>query len=255
MDADDAVAGFVGKWFEREPEMRIAAVFCPAATRPVFEVWGALLHELRAAAFELSDARVTEGKCAWWAEELAGWGEGRSRHPLGRVLARLEAPWPALARAVLELSNAESAQADTPAAIAALLGPAAAGHAVEAALFAPAVADAPVAARAIAVHWLAMRLPAGLAAADRGRVPMHLVARHGAAACAEPGPARVALLRDWAAELLAAAGPEPAGPLFRRARATFDRARLARLARTGTPGEPAPLATPWRAWRAARTAR
>lgn len=253
--ADAAIHAFVGKAWEREPEMRIAAVFCPAPARPVFEAWGALLHELRAAAFELSDARVTEGKCAWWAEELAGWGEGRSRHPLGRGLARIEAPWATLGRAVLELADAESAQADTPAAIAALLGPASTVHAVETALFAPAVPEATVTARAIAVHWLAMRLPAGLATADRGRVPLHLVARHGTAACAEPGPARVALLRDWGAELLAAAGPEPAGPLFRRARTAFDRARLARLARTGVPVEPVPVATLWRAWRAARTAR
>jgi hypothetical protein len=100
-----------------------------------------------------------------------------------------------------------------------------------------------------------MRLPLGLAAADRGRVPMHLVARHGAAAWAQPGPAQVALLRDWGGELLAAAGPEPAGPLFRRARTAFDRARLARLARTGVAAEPAPLATPWRAWRAALSTR
>ena len=59
-----------------------------------------------------------------------------------------------------------------------------------------------------------------------------------------------ALLGDWAAELLAATGPEPAGPLFRRARTAFDRARLARPDR-----DPAPVATLWRAWRAARTAR
>jgi hypothetical protein len=249
--ADEAIQGFVGKAFEREPELRIAAAFCPAAGRPVFEAWAALLHELRTAAFELSDARVTEGKCAWWAEELAGWGEGRSRHPLGRVLARSPAPWATLGAAVLALAESEPAQPDTAAAIAALIGPARAVVAVEFALFpAVAAADIDVAARAIAVHWLAMRLPGGIAAADRGRVPMHLVARHGSVAFAEAGPARVALLRDWSAELLAAAGPEPAGPLLRRARNAFDRARLARQGR-----EPAPVATLWRAWRAARTAR
>ncbi len=252
---DDGVAGFVGKWFEREPEMRIAAVFCPAGSRPVFEAWGALLHELRAAAFELSDARVTEGKCAWWAEELTGWGEGRSRHPLGRVLARLEAPWSALGRATLELAHVEPAQPDTAAAIAALVGPATTVAATEAALFPLTRIEPEAATRAIVVHWLALRLPAGVAAADRGRIPMHLVARHGIAAFADPGPARVALLRDWSTDLLAAAGPEPAGPLFRRARASFDRARLATLARTGTGAEPSPPTTLWRAWRAARATR
>jgi hypothetical protein len=248
--ADDSLQGFVDKWLEREPEMRIAAVFCPAPSRPVFDAWGALLHELRTAAFELSDARVTQAKCAWWAEELAGWGEGRSRHPLGRVLARLPAPWVALGTAVLELAEIEPGQVDTAAAIAALLGPARAVAIVESALLPTTDVDAEATARTIAVHWLALRLPGGLGAADRGRVPMHLVARHGAAAFADAGPGRNALLRDWAAELLAAAGPVPAGPLLRRARTRFDRARLARRG-----ADPAPVATLWRAWRAARTTR
>ena len=247
MADDDAIAGFVGKAWEREPELRIAAVFCPVETRPVFDAWSALLHELREAAFELSDPRVTETKCAWWAEELAGWSEGRSRHPLGRVLARQAAPWAPLGGAVLALVEAEPAQPDAAAAISALLDPARAVADAEAALFATA-ADRDTAARAIAIHWLGMRLPAGLAAADRARVPMHLVARHGSSAFAEAGPVRNALLRDWTAELLAAS-PEPAGPFLRRARTAFDRARLARQG-----GPPAPVATLWRAWRAARSA-
>jgi hypothetical protein len=245
---DDAVGGFVAKAWEREPELRIAAVFCPPGARPVFDAWTALLHELRAAAFELSDTRVTETKCAWWAEELAGWGEGRSRHPLGRVLARLPAPWAPLGGAVLALAEAEPAQPDTAAAIAALLDPARAFANAETALFACPPDDRGAAARAIALHWLAMRLPAGLGAADRARVPLHLVARHGNAAFAEAGPVRSALLRDWTGELLAAA-PEPSGPFLRRARTAFDRARLARQG-----GAPAPVATLWRAWRAARSA-
>jgi hypothetical protein len=247
---DEGVRGFVDKWLEREPEMRIAAVFCPAPTRAVFDAWGALLHELRTAAFELSDARVTEGKCAWWAEELAGWSAGRSRHPLGRVLSRLPAPWAALGGAIVDLADIEPAQDDTAAAIDALLGPARAVAAVEAELFDGQGCDRAAIARAIALHWLAQRLPAGLAAGDRGRVPMHLVARHGAAAFAQAGPARSELLRDWTAELLAAAGSLPAGPLFRRSRAVFDRARLARQG-----GRPAPIGTLWRAWRAARSSR
>ncbi|MGH8029099.1 MAG: hypothetical protein ACREO3_04095, partial [Arenimonas sp.] len=217
--------------------------------------WGALGHALREAAFELSDARVTEAKCAWWAEELAGWGEGRSRHPLGRVLSRSEAPWSRLGQACLALAEAEPAQPDTAAAIGALMDPARALAVVESALFTPAQPDPDPdrAARAIAVHWLAQRVPAGVATDDRGRIPLHLVARHGNAAFAEPGPARVALLRDWGAELLAAGGPDPAGPLFRRARSAFDRSRLQQLARTGEAGAAFPPATLWRAWHAART--
>jgi hypothetical protein len=247
---DDALAGFVGKWWQREPEMRIAANFCPAPARDVFDAWGALGHELHESAFERSDARVAEGKCGWWAEELIGWGERRHRHPLGRVLSQRDAPWAGLGRAWLAIAEAPDPAADAAGALAALDAPARALAAVEAALFghAPDAAQA----RAIAVHALAQRLPHGLAAGDRARVPMHLVARHGAAAFAAPGPAQAALLRDWAAELLAAL-PSPApGSAFRRSRTAFDRARLAALARTGQATEPAGLATLWRAWRAAR---
>jgi hypothetical protein len=252
--ADDAIHGFVGKWWQREPEMRVAAVFCPPVQRPVFEAWGALLHELREAAFELSDARVTEGKCGWWAEELAGWAQARSRHPLGRVLAPLPAPWVGLANAWAGITDLEPAQADTRAAIAALTPAARAVAAVEQALLATAaMPDAGDASDAIATHWLAMRLPEGLVAADRARVPMHLLARHGGPAFADPGPARASLLRDWSRELLAAPTPTATvGTVFRRCRTAFDRARLARLAGDGQGGEPAALGTLWRAWRAAR---
>ena len=63
-----ATAHFVDKWWQREPEMRIAAAFCaradapgpgdPARARARFECWGALLHELREALFELPEASV-----------------------------------------------------------------------------------------------------------------------------------------------------------------------------------------------------
>jgi hypothetical protein len=251
--ADDAVQGFVGKWWQREPEMRIAATFWPAPQRARHEAWGALLHELHEAAFERSDPRVAEGKCGWWAEELAGWAQGRSRHPLGRALAPTAAPWAGLAQAWSTIHDLEPAQPDTRAALAALAAPAQAAAAVELALLAPGGQDDLATANALAVHWLALRLPDGLGAGDRARVPMHLVARHGVPAFAAPGPERSALLRDWAMELLGAlVTPAVAATAFRRTRIAFDRARLGRLARSGQGGEPAPLATLWRAWRAAR---
>src|SRR4249919_1668483 len=100
-----ALAAFVGKWLTREPEMAIAEVFCSAERKPLYRAWGALLHELREAAFELSDVRVTEVKTAWWAEELIGVGQGRHRHPLTEILADRAAPWSALGRALLELPD------------------------------------------------------------------------------------------------------------------------------------------------------
>ena len=66
----DAIEHFVAKWHRREPEMALAEVFCAPEQRPRFRAWGALVHELREAAFELSDARVTAVKSQWWAEEL-----------------------------------------------------------------------------------------------------------------------------------------------------------------------------------------
>ena len=58
----DAIEHFVAKWHRREPEMALAEVFCPPEARARFRAWGALVHELREAAFELSDARVTAVK-------------------------------------------------------------------------------------------------------------------------------------------------------------------------------------------------
>jgi hypothetical protein len=244
---DDALADIAGKWWRREPEMQVALTFCPASRRDVFVAWGALLHELREAAFELSDPTVTAAKCGWWAEELMGWGEGRSRHPLGRVFVGEAAPWSPLARAWLAWSEPGERPADTAAAIDALVPAATAVDAVEAALFGMPGATP----RPIAIHWLLHRLPHGLAAADRARVPMQLQARHGLEAFAVESPAQAALLADWARELLDAGAPA-GGCVFRRCRTAFDRARLARLAQGGT-GAPNPLATLWRAWRAART--
>jgi hypothetical protein len=63
----DAIEHFVAKWHRREPEMALAEVFCAPEQRARFRAWGALVHELREAAFELSDARVTAVKSQWWA--------------------------------------------------------------------------------------------------------------------------------------------------------------------------------------------
>ena len=81
---------------------------------------GLLLHELREAAFELSDPRVAEVKSQWWAEELLGLGEGRSRHPVTAPLAGTPADWPALVHALVELPAMPSRPGDTAAALARL---------------------------------------------------------------------------------------------------------------------------------------
>lgn len=265
-----ATTHFVEKWWRREPEMRIAAVFCASADASAnadraeaelrFNCWGALLHELREALFELSDPGVAAAKRGWWAEELQLIAQGRPRHPLGEALATLpgaqDAPWTGLALALLG-AGGDARSADTTQAVAALRPLAQAVVAVENALFRVRDAD-PAGADALAVQWLLHRLPAGLGEEDGARVPMHLLARHGLTA-AQLHDAPAALLRDWAGELLHALPPRGQGAFLRRARLRFDAARLRVLAsRAGAAGsaqpEPAKLATLWRAWRAARGA-
>lgn len=250
--ADDAaLAHFAEKWLAREPEMRFAEPFVPPAERLRLRAWGALLHELREAVFELSEPGVARAKTTWWSEELLRLAAGEPRHP---VTARLpvDAPWLTLSRALLAMPMDAPRSADTTQALALLLPAADAVAAVESAVFAGAH-EAGV-APSIAAHWLLGRLPRGLADDDLARLPMHLLARHGLTAADLPTERSRPLLRDWGAELLAAAPPAlPAGAsLFRRARHRLDRQRLRALARTGVPHPPSPPAALWQAWRAAR---
>lgn len=254
MDANnkDSCAHFVDKWQQREPEMQFAEVFCPVVEKARFRAWGALLHELREALFELSDPRVSGVKIGWWAEELIGVSQGRQRHPLTEVLQGINAPWSALARALLEHDGNELRACDTEQSVAILLPTAAAAIAVEAAIFPSISSEA--AARSLALHWLLQRLPQGLASADQARIPMHLFARHGVTAAQLAAGQGDALLRDWGSELALAMPARVAGAAFlRRSRHRFDQARLARLAAGQGFAEPPASVTLWRAWRAARS--
>lgn len=252
LEAEAALRHFIAKWQLREPEMQIAEVFCPRVGKIRFRAWGALLHEWREAMFELSDARVSAAKTGWWAEEMMGLGQGRQRHPLTSAMLGVDAPWPALGRALLDRDVGEIRAEDTGHALALLLPTASAVLAAESAAFGS--AESADAARSLALHWLLHRLPHGLGAEDRARIPMHLFARHGLnAAQVEAGQAD-ALLQDWGREL-AAAMPRrvPGACLLRRSRHRFDQAILAHLAAgRGFPGA-APPATLWRAWQAARS--
>jgi hypothetical protein len=247
----DAIAPYVAKWQAREPEMRVAQVFCPPPTLGRFLAWGALLHELREALFELSNAQVIGVKSGWWAEELLALSRGAARHPLTQTLAGTDAPWSDLARAILAVVGDDERRADTAQAIAALSPLASAAIAVESALFT--ATATPDAGKALAIHWLWQRLPQGLDAEDRARIPMHLFARHGLSAAALAAGEGMPLLRDWAGELSAALPADLHGAAFAsRARRRFDRARLDRLASGRGFGAIAGVGTVWRAWRAAR---
>lgn len=245
----DAIEHFVAKWHRREPEMALAEAFCAPDTRPRFRAWGALVHELREAAFELSDARVTAVKSQWWAEELVNLAQGRGRHPISAVLGAPALPWTALARALLEQAQSDARPADAIQALEQVQPLARALAEVEAALF----GETPVAdsTGALSVHLLLQRLPAGLVAEDQARLPLNLLARHGLTAAQVAAGQGDGLLRDWARDL-AAALPDASGPLFRRLRTGFDRARLARLAAGKGFAPPAAPLSVWRAWRIAR---
>ena len=249
--SQDAGAHFVAKWQHREPEMVFAEVFCPAADKPVFRAWGALLHELRESLFELSDPGVARIKTTWWAEEMIGLGQGKQRHPLGLELLGRDAPWSVLGRALLAFEAEAMRAANTEESVAVLMPLADAVLQVESRLFSARASTE--ASRSLAIHWLLQRLPEGLASEDQARIPMHLFARHGITGAELPTAKAQAMLRDWAGELSAALPSElPSAALVRRSRASFDHARLRRLAGGKPFGPPSPPSSLWRAWRAAR---
>jgi hypothetical protein len=132
-------------------------------------------------------------------------------------------PWNALARGLVAATHDDASRPTDRGAALAAVAPLADGIAmVEAALF-----DTPTAAgahRAVAVHLLCERIRIGLAAADGGRVPLSLLARHGITGSTLAQPQGAPAVSDWAAEL-AAALPSDMGNavLYRRTRAAFDR--------------------------------
>jgi hypothetical protein len=250
-----AVGAFIAKWRMREPEMVYAEVFCARPQRARFAAWGALLFELREAAFELSDTRVVEVKSAWWADELMRCAQGAPRHPLTQAIAEPRLPWNGLAHGMLAMAHADpSRPVDRDAALAAI-APLAEGIAmVEAALFRATMTNA--ASRMVAVHLLCERLRVGLAASDGGRVPLSLLARHAIASSTLAQPLGAPAVADWAAELAAAQPADVAGvALYRATRGAFDTWFLRELA-TGHAHRALPRLRALRlAWRSARQSR
>lgn len=252
----DAAAHFVAKWLAAAPEMQFARLFCPAPVRQRFDAWGALLHELQQARIATRDASVAMAKTAWWSDELRALAGGSPRHPLTLAVRGIDAPWPALARALLAGAEAgDPFPGDVHASLAQLQPVATAVAEVEGALFdSRETADA---ARAMAVHWRLHALPRGLSGDDGAGLPMDLLARH-ALTRERLGEALPAgLLRDWAVALAdALPRAAPGAPLSTQARLRFDRRRLARLAKRGDVFDAgAGPGLLWQAWRAGRAAR
>lgn len=254
--------------------MVFAEPFCPPLLRARFQIWGALLMELREAAFELSDARVIEAKSAWWAEELARSSQHAARHPLTQALVNEAAlhspqpqpqpqsalPWAQLGNGLLMSAASQPRPVDRDAAIAGMRPLAEGVVAFESALFGEPTlvagcepAKREEASDAVVAHLLGERLRVGLHSDDGGRIPLALLARHRITAAQLAEPTGAAAVIDWAQQVLALA-PErlSGGTLFRRARSAFDIRALQRIARHRPPTPARPLAALWLAWRAAR---
>lgn len=117
---DAALAEVVGKWRARWPEWQVAEVFVPADQRERALAWLALLGELADAAWAGHDPTPGAAKLGWWMEELNGWSRGARRHPLGRVLQPLPAPWAALAADIPSLGASRTQVGDLASAVAGL---------------------------------------------------------------------------------------------------------------------------------------
>lgn len=227
-----ALDGFLDKWRRRWPEWTVAETFLPPAQRVPAVVWFALLQEFEDAANVDGDPLPADAKLAWWGEELRDWSRRRSRHPLGRVLEPMPAPWMALSDALPALVAARARPVDEAAAFAQWAPLAQAAAAVEGALFDPVAGGPQAHVEAIRMQWLAARLMA----AGEGATP------------STPSVAAEA----WARQLRRRWPVRPAAPMPRRVLSALARARLGRFRGTGA-GVPAlaPLPTLWLAWRAA----
>lgn len=225
MSNNSALDSFLDKWRQRWPEWAVAERFVASALQPRTAAWFALLQEFEDIMNISGDPLPADAKLAWWQQELRDWSGRRSRHPLGRTLEPVAAPWSALAEALPAVQEARVQPLSLDAALAVLQPFAEAVVAVEAVLFERA---RPGDARAVAVQWLAARLAAAGAAA----VPIGVETAR------------------WRAELLAR---WPARAALAQPHRTWSRLARLRLQReqAGQPPLASPLAQLWNAWRAA----
>ena len=73
---------------------------------------GQLLQEFDDMLNIAGDPLPANAKLGWWGEELRSWAGQRSRHPLGRALEPVRAPWTQLADALPSLIDARDRVAD-----------------------------------------------------------------------------------------------------------------------------------------------
>lgn len=225
MSQSSALDSFLDKWRTRWPEWSVAEPFIPEPQRRLAVAWFALLQEWEDIMNIAGDPLPADAKLAWWQQELRDWSEQRSRHPLGRVLEPVRAPWAALADSLPAMQVARVQPASLQQALDQLRAFADAVIATEAALFARAQAGD---ATAVAVQWLdARQRVAGDGAAPGGVTAIAW---------------RTQLLRAW-----------PRKPALARAHRVWSRLARARLQRelAGKPAYAPPVQQLWHSWRAA----
>jgi hypothetical protein len=188
----EALRHYTGKWLAISPEQAVLSVFVPKALRLRTEAWAALHFELFECIFALEHEPVRLQKSQWWAEELQRLQNQTPRHPVTQALIDSDAPFAAMAGPLLALAAQVPINSSNTLALMACLKPLAqAVDACETVLFQGKTSDN---SPAITASWLSLRMPHGLAGFDRAMLPMHLRARHGAAASDAD---HAALKRDW----------------------------------------------------------
>ncbi|MBD9369037.1 phytoene/squalene synthase family protein [Xanthomonas sp. XNM01] len=233
-----ALDSFLDKWRARWPEWSVAEVFVPLEQRERTVAWFSLLQEFDDVLNVAGDPLPADAKLGWWINELRDWAGHRSRHPLGRLLEPVPAPWAQLSAALNGLVAARARPANGEAALLALHAYAVAVAAVDDAMF---PGGRPLAPEAISTQVLATRL----AEAGIGAVPDAFLADSGTAA-------QERAQRDWAGWLLKA-WPRRGGGRQRRILSALARRRLQAYADGQVPRTAQqPLRILWAAWRAAR---
>ncbi|QBH04013.1 phytoene/squalene synthase family protein [Xanthomonas oryzae] len=225
MSQSSALDSFLDKWRTRWPEWSVAEPFIPQLQRPLAAAWFALLQEWEDIMNIAGDPLPADAKLAWWQQELRDWSNQRSRHPLGRVLEPVRAPWTVLADTLPAMQAARVQPQSLQQALGTLHAFAEAVVAVEAVLFAR---TQPGDAAAVAVQWLDARQ----------RVAGDSAAPGGVATAAW----RIQLLQAWPRKVALA---RPHRVWSRLARLRLQRALSGRTA------YPPPLQQLWHSWRAA----
>ncbi|AXI83186.1 phytoene/squalene synthase family protein [Xylella taiwanensis] len=225
MSRSSALDSFLDKWLDRWPEWSVAELFIPEPQRRLVMAWFTLLQEFEDVMNVAGDPLPADAKLAWWQQELIDWAAQRSRHPLGRLLEPVRAPWAVLADALPAVQVARRRPDSFEQALLPLQPLVEAVAAVEAVAFARIEGTD---RRALALQWLD--------------------ARHRAIGAAA-APAGVSIAA-WRAQLLAA---WPVKPTLVRPHRIWSRLMRLRLHRQvlGQHGNPSPLQQLWHSWRAA----